>query len=177
MGRDHANSEIQSAGEAPVLILADGSAIYESSFILDYLELKYPHPPLLPADIDGIIAAKRLDVLCNGVCDALVLLFFERMREEDKRSQQWMARQQRKIAGGVREIARLVGSRDYAVGDRFTIGDIAAATAVGYISVRYPEMRWREDYPSLASFSERMEMRPSLQASVPVAQQIADKVV
>ena len=161
----------------PVLILDDGSAVYESSFILDYLELKYPHPPLLPADVDGIIAAKRLDVLCDGVCDALVLLFFERMRDEDKRSAEWMARQQRKIAGGVREIARLVGTREYAVGNRFTIGDIGAATAVGYINVRYPEMRWREDYPDLAAFSDRMEMRPSLKNSAPYAQKIADKVV
>jgi glutathione S-transferase len=161
----------------PVLILEEGSAIYDSSFILDYLELKYPQPPLLPGDADGIIAAKRLDVLCNGVCDALVLLFFERMRDQGSRSAEWMSRQQRKIDGGVREIARLVGTREYAVGDRFTIGDIGAATAVGYINVRYPEMPWRKSYPNLASFSDRMEQRPSFKSSIPVAQKISDKVV
>jgi glutathione S-transferase len=30
----------------PVLILEDGSSVYESSFILQYLELKYPETPL-----------------------------------------------------------------------------------------------------------------------------------
>lgn len=65
----------------PVLLLEDGSSVYESSYILDWLELKYPQTPLLPTDVDGILAAKKLDVLCNGVCDAVVLTHFERQRE------------------------------------------------------------------------------------------------
>lgn len=161
----------------PVLILEDGGSVYDSSHILEFLELKHPEPPLLPREPDGILAAKRLDVLCNGVCDALVLLFFERMRGEAQQSPQWMARQRRKIDGGVREIARLIGTRDYAVGGRFGLGDIAAATAVGYVSLRDPDMPWRARYPDLAAYSDRMERRPSFQASVPVAQKMTDKVV
>ena len=69
----------------PVLILEDGSSVYESSFILQYLELKYPQPPLLPADVDGVIAARRLEVLCDGICDAVVLSFFEKMRPAEGR--------------------------------------------------------------------------------------------
>ena len=161
----------------PVLILDDGSTVYDSSYILEFLELKYPKPPLLPADVDGILAAKRLDVLCNGICDALVLFFFERMRGEDKRSAEWTARQERKIAGGLREIARLVGAREYAVGDSFSLGDIAAATAVGYVSVRYPDMPWRSLYPDLAAYSDCMETRPSLATTRPVPQTMRDKVV
>lgn len=63
----------------PVLILEDGTSVYESSFILQWLELMHPDPPLLPDGIDGKLAARRLEVLCDGVCDALVLTFFERM--------------------------------------------------------------------------------------------------
>jgi glutathione S-transferase len=59
----------------PVLILDDGSSVYESSFILQYLELKFPETPMLPDDIDGKIAARRLEVLCDGICDAVVLTF------------------------------------------------------------------------------------------------------
>ena len=66
----------------PVLLLDDGSTVYESSYILEFLERRYPDPPLLPADDDGILAAKRLDVLANGICDAVVLVFFERLRPE-----------------------------------------------------------------------------------------------
>ena len=132
---------------------------------------------MLPADTDGILAAKRLEVLCDGVCDALVLMFFERMRGADRQSSEWLARQQRKVDGGLREIARLVGDRPFAVGDRFGLGDIAAATVVGYISVRWPQIEWRRAYPGLAVHSDRMEQRPSFKNSRPSPQVITDKIV
>jgi glutathione S-transferase len=161
----------------PVLILEDGSSVYESSFILQYLELKYPQPPLLPGDVDGTIAARRLEVLCDGICDAVVLSFFEQMRSEEGRSQHWLDRQRRKIDGGVREMARLVGDRTFAVGDEFGLGDIAVGTALGYLLVRFPEFDWRSQYPDLAAFSVRIEARPSFANTVPVRQMISDKVV
>lgn len=160
----------------PVLILEDGSSIYESSFILQFLEWKYPAVPLLPADVDGKIAARRLEVLCDGVCDAVVLTFFERMRS-DRASPEWLERQRRKIEGGVREMARLLDMRSFAVGDAFSLGDIAAGTALGYLLVRFPEFDWRAPYPNLAAFSARLEARPSFAATVPVPQKITDKVV
>ena len=160
----------------PVLILEDGSSVYESSYILQYLELKYPTPPMLPAGVDGILAARKLEVLCDGVCDALVLTFFERMRGESA-SPEWTARQRRKIDGGVKEMARLVGKGDWAVGNRFSLGDIAAGTLVGYMAVRFPELPWRTQYPDLAALSDRLEQRPSFRNSVPSVQKITDKIV
>lgn len=160
----------------PILLLPDGSSVYESSYILQYLELKHPQVPLLPHDIDGQLAARKLEVLCDGVCDAVVLSLFEKMRTGGG-SPEWLARQRRKIEGGVKEMARLVGSQTWAVGDRFSLGDIAVGTAVGYLSVRFQEMPWRTLYPNLAIFSDRLAQRPSFQASAPYAQTIQDKVV
>lgn len=161
----------------PVLILADGSSVYESSFILQYLELKHPNPPMLPADADGILAARRLEVLCDGVCDAVVLTFFERRRAAEYQSSEWAARQRRKIEGGVREIARLIGDRHYAVGDRFGHGDIAVGTVLGYVSVRFDEFNWRGLYPNLAAYAAELDKRPSFATSRPVPQNILDMVV
>ncbi len=160
----------------PVLLLEDGASVYESSFILQYLELKYPQHPLLPADVDGILAARRLEVLCDGVCDAIVLTFFERMRK-DSASQPWLARQRRKIDGGLKEIARLAADNTWTVGDRFSLGDIATGTLLGYLSVRFPEVAWRTDYPNLAALSDRFEQRASFKGSVPYAQSISDRIV
>lgn len=160
----------------PVLLLPDGSSVYESSYILQYLELKHPQVPLLPDDIDGQLAALKLQVLCDGVCDAVVLSLFEKMRAGGG-SPEWLARQRRKIDGGVAEMAKMVGSRPWAVGDRFSLGDIAVGTAVGYLSVRFQELPWRTLYPDLARFSDRVEQRPSFKDSVPYAQTITDKVI
>jgi glutathione S-transferase len=98
---------------------------------LQYLELKYPQMPLLPVYGDGKIAARRLEVLCDGVCDAVVLTFFDRMRSDGARSPEWLARQRRKIDGGVWEMARLIGTKPFAVGNEFSLGDMAVGTALG----------------------------------------------
>ena len=160
----------------PILLLGDGTSVYESSYILQYLELKHPQVPLVPKDIDGHLAARKLEVLCDGVCDAVVLSLFEKMRAGGG-SPKWLARQRRKIVGGMAEMARLVGQRHWAVGETFSLGDIAVGTATGYVSLRYPDFQWRKPHPDLALFSDRLAQRQSFKDSVPVAQTITDKVV
>ena len=160
----------------PILLLGDGSSVYESSYILQYLELKHPQVPLVPKDIDGHLAARKLEVLCDGVCDAVVLSLFEKMRAGGG-SPEWLTRQRRKIEGGMAEMARLVGQRQWAVGEAFSLGDIAVGTAAGYVSLRFQEMPWRAQHPDLALFSDRLEQRASFKDSVPVAQTIVDKIV
>lgn len=159
----------------PVLIPDAGEPVYESSFILQYIEAKHPEPSLLPDELDDRLTARRLEVLCDGVCDAVVLTFFERMRAAPSR--EWTARQRRKIEGGMREIGRIVGGREFAIGERFSLGDIAAGTVTGWLKVRFPEFEWQDTSPGLAALSERLEERASFRDSVPVPQAIADAVV
>lgn len=159
----------------PILILDDGSSVYESDFIIQYLELKFPQTPLMPRDVDGQIDARRFEVLCDGVCDAVVHTFFERMRPEDHVSKEWIARQRRKIDGGISDMARRIGNKPFAVGDSFTLGDIAVGTALGYLSVRYADYDWRKQYPNLVAFSARLEQRPSFAGTVPVPQKYQTK--
>jgi len=161
----------------PILLLENADSIYESSYILEFLELKHPTPPLLSTDADDRLASRRLEVLCDGICDAVVLTFFERRRPAACRSLEWSQRQRRKIDGGVREMARLLGERQWAVADRFGLGDIAVATALGYLGVRFAEFVWRPLYPNLAAFCDRMEQRPSFIGTRPVPQTIKDAVV
>lgn len=161
----------------PVLLLEDGSSVYESHYILEWLEAKYPATPMLPADMDGRLAARRVEVVADGVCDALVLLFWERNRAPEHRSAEWMARQLRKIDGGMRALADWAGMHEFVIGDRFGLADIAVGTVCGYLDVRFAEYPWRTRHPNLAALSDRLETRPSFQASRPVAQIISDKVV
>ena len=161
----------------PVLITEDGRSVYESRYILEWLEVQHPTPAMLPAAIEGKLAARHMEVLADGVCDAFVLMFWEMHRKPEHQSPEWIARQRRKVDGGLREIARLIGTREFAVSDRFGLGDIAAATVVGYLAVRFPQLDWRGAYPNLAAYSDRMERRASLASSRPEPQKITDKVV
>jgi len=158
----------------PVLVLPDGSGIYESRFILEWLEARHPSPRLLPDDAEDVLAARQVEVVADGICDAVVLLFFERMRGAP--SAEWMARQRRKVEGGVRWLAGRAGD-GFLVGGRFGLADIAAGTVLRYLAVRFAECDWAAQYPGLAAFSARMEARPSFAATTPVPQSIVEKVV
>lgn len=160
----------------PVLICADGSSVFESRYINEWVELKHPEPALVPKDVDGILAVKRFEIIVDAMCDAMVLMFFEKAREPDKRSPEWTARQKRKLDGGLRELARVIADNHFAHGSVFSLADIACGTVLKYIDVRWPEYSWRREYPDLAAYSDRLEQRPSFATTVPVPQVIRDKV-
>lgn len=175
--RTSATPQYNPLEKLPVLLLEDGGSIYESHFILEWLEAKYPIPPLLPPDIDARLFARQIEVLADGICDALVALFWERHRDPDKQSVPWQTRQMRKVDGGMRALAAFAGERDFVVGDRFGLADIATGTVGRYLDVRFPDYPWRLTHPTLARYSDRMECRPSFATSVPVPQTISDQVV
>lgn len=157
-------------GKLPVLILEDGSTVYESSYILEWLEVHCPYPPLFPADPHARLAARRIEVLADGVCDAIVLSLMEGLRPMEYRSQPWRDRQARKIEGGLAEVARLVPECGYCIGDTFGLADLSAGTMLGYLSGRYASLDWRGQYPHLAAFHDALLERPSFRDTQPVAQ-------
>ena len=163
----------------PVLILENGNSIYESHYILEFIEAKYTDVlHLLPKnDIDAALFAKKVEVVADGICDALVLLFFEKQREDGKRSEAWMARQRRKVDGGLKALADWIGDNKFFVNDAFGLADIAGGSVLGYLKVRFPEHPWRETYPHLARYSEELEERQSFKNTMPQPQNISDKVV
>lgn len=160
----------------PVLICEDGTSVFESRYINEWIEMKHPEPALVPKDVDGILAVKRFEIIVDGMCDAMVLMFFEKAREPGKRSVEWTARQKRKLDGGLRELSRVIANNEFAYGGVFSMADIASGTVLKYIDVRWPENPWRAEYPNLALYSDRLEQRPSFAATVPVPQIIRDKV-
>jgi glutathione S-transferase len=161
----------------PVLVFEDGTSAYESRYILEVIEAKWPEPPLVPADTWERLAARKVEVIADGICDALVLLFWERHRAPDQQSAEWIARQRRKVDGGLQALAGIAEGRHWMVGDRFGLADIATGTVLRYLDVRFPEHPWRSQYPDLVALSARLEARPSFAATVPVPQVISDKVV
>lgn len=161
----------------PVLILEDGDSVYESRFILEWLEAKHPLPAMLPEDLDARLHARKVEVVADGVCDALINLFWERHRAPEHQSAAWKARQMRKVDGGMNAIAAWAGTKDFIVEDRFGLADIAAGTVCRYLDVRFPDYGWRGAHPTLSAYSDTLERRPSFAATVPAPQLISDKVV
>ncbi|KAI5272712.1 glutathione S-transferase domain-containing protein [Aureobasidium subglaciale] len=166
----------------PVLIPKDGSpAVFESSYILEWLETKYPEKPLLPAhdQVDARLFAKKIQVVADGICDALVLAFFEKMRAPEKQSQPWIDRQMRKVEGGLKALGDWAEQKqgEFLVGDQLGLADIAVGSVCGYMACRWPDHAWADRYPALKKHCDMLEELPSFKDTRPSPQTMKDKVV
>ena len=162
--------------KVPVLILPDGGAVYESRFICEWIAAHHPDPALEPTDPLDRLAVREFEVLADGICDALVLMFFENNRG-DGRSEAWFQRQLRKVDGGLGALDGLISDGDWTWGNRFSMADITTGCVLGYIAMRWPDHPWRARHPRLAALSDRLEMRESFAATRPTPQKIVATVV
>jgi glutathione S-transferase len=152
--------------------------VYESHYILEYIEAKFPGKmPMLSEDVDERLFAKKVEVVADGMCDALVLRFFEKQRAEGAQSPEWQARQMRKIDGGFKALAEWVGDKEFIVGGKFGLADVAAGSVCGCVDVRFSEHAWRTNYPNLARYIDKLGERKSFKDTVPVGQNIKNKIV
>ena len=102
-------------------------------------------------------------------------MFFEKQRPSP--SQEWTARQRRKVDGGLKKLAQWVGDKEFLVEDHLTLADIAAGCVLGYLRVRFAEHPWQELYPNLKRYSDQLEARASFKETVPTPQTISDRIV
>ena len=156
-------------GKLPVLILDDGTHLYDSRVIVEYIDLVSPVSRLIPEPARQRIAVKKWEALADGICDAAGAIVSERRRPEAQRSAEWIDRQRRKIENGTAELARELGDHAWCYGEAWSLADIATGCALGYLDLRYKELSWRESYPNLGRLAEKLGKRPSFADTAPPA--------
>lgn len=134
-------------GKIPVLITEDGTAVYDSRVILDYLDHRAGGGRIIPAEPGARLAALRLQALCDGLLDAALLRVYEgRWRKPDRHEPNWVDHQTGKM-----DRALAVLEADVPALEPIQIGQIALACALGYLDLRF-EGRWRKDHPRLVAW-------------------------
>lgn len=150
-------------GKVPTLVLDDGSALYDSAVITDYLDKKNPVAHLIPQA--KRIEIKRWEALADGVCDAAVAIMLESRREvQDARL---IERQQIKVNRGLTQLALDLGEAKWCVGNALSLADIALCCTLAYVNMRLPQIDWRTNHPNLAALFERVTQRPSFTSTLP----------
>ena len=144
---DDALLEQNPLGKIPTLVLEDGTTLFDSRVIVDYLDHLAGGDRLVPAG-DERFAQLRLQALADGICDAALLQVYEtRFRPEDGRNAAWVANQ----AGKVSRALAVLEAAPPAYPDRPRIGEIALACALGYLDLRFAGA-WRADHPRLVAW-------------------------
>lgn len=156
-------------GKIPVLVLDDGTALYDSRVIVEYLDFASPVHNLLPKDARGRIAAKRWEALADGVTDAAATRYLEKKRPDAQQSPSWIERQEQKITRGLAAVAKDLGENAWCMADNYSLADIAVGCMLGYLDLRFAAMPWRETHPNLARLATRLNERTSFKATMPPA--------
>jgi glutathione S-transferase len=151
-------------GKIPVLLTEDGTAVYDSPVILEYLDHRVGGGRILPREWNARLASLRLQALSDGILDAAILLVYEgRWREAAKHEPKWVAHQTDKIARALTVLAGAPPELDPTP----TVGQITLACALGYLDFRF-NGRWRSDYPSLVRWLDAFAAKvPAFAATAP----------
>ena len=154
-------------GKLPVLILDDGTQLYDSRVIVEYIDLVSPVSRLIPEPARQRIAVKKWEALADGICDATASIVVERRRPSHLQSDEWIDRQRRKIREGVAELSRELADRAWCHGESYSLADIATGCALGYLDLRHAELDWRKPYPNLERHADKLGKRASFTETTP----------
>src|ERR1043166_5311816 len=89
-------------GKIPALIIEDGTVLYDSPVILEYLDHRAGGDKIIPADPHARFAALTLQALCDGILDAGILLGYEaRWRPPEMAVAKWLDHQRGKVQRGL----------------------------------------------------------------------------
>src|SRR6266576_1606828 len=80
-------------GKVPTLVLDDGTALYDSRVIVEFLDNVSPISRLIPEEKRDRVAVRRWEALADGVLDAGLLVRYEGTREKKEQSKAWVEKQ------------------------------------------------------------------------------------
>jgi glutathione S-transferase len=155
-------------GKIPALVLDDGTTLYDSRVIVEFLEGFAADPRLIPREDRERIAVRRWEALADGVLDAGLLVRYEALRPAGEQSAAWVAKQMARLRRGLAQMESDLGARAWCQGERYTLADIALGCCVGWIGFRKPAgIDWRAECPGLARHYDRLMARPAFAATAP----------
>ena len=156
-------------GKVPVLVLDDGTTLFDSRVIVEYLDTVSPVSRLIPEPNRQRIVVKRWEALADGICDAAVAVVLESRRSARQQNKDWLDRQLRKVDLGLKELGNELGEKVWCNGEAYSLADIATGCALAYLDLRHAAIDWRAAYPNLVKLAEKLAKRPSFAETVPPA--------
>ncbi|WP_332855038.1 glutathione S-transferase N-terminal domain-containing protein [Duganella sp. S19_KUP01_CR8] len=155
-------------GKVPSLVMEDGNVMIDSRVMVEYLDTLTPVCKLLPPNGRDRADVKCWEALADGMLDAAIIVRLERtQRPVELQSEDWMARQMRKVQLGLASLSEKLGESAYCAGVHYSLADVAVGCTLGWLSFRFPDITWRDDYPNLARLYDKLSERQSFKDTVP----------
>ncbi|UWU75828.1 glutathione S-transferase N-terminal domain-containing protein [Bradyrhizobium huanghuaihaiense] len=151
-------------GKVPAFVRENGSALYDSPVILEYLDHLAGGGFIIPREPEARFAALALQALCDGALDASYLLMCEGWyRTPEQRVARWIEKQ----AGKVERALTTLEAASPALSGMPNVGQIALACLLGYRDFRF-DGTWRETHPRLHAWHDAFAAAvPAFAATMP----------
>lgn len=151
--------------KVPALLLDDGTALYDSPVICEYLDSLGTGPRLIPVSGADRWTVLRRHALADGLMDTTLSLALEiNRRPEHERSPQWIERWCAAILRTTAALEDEIG----AFAPEPDMGHIATACALAYLDLRASaHLGWRDNCRKLSAWFAAFEQRPAMQSTRP----------
>ncbi len=148
-------------GKVPVLA-DDDTVLYESCIINEYLEEKYPTPPLMPADPAKKAKARILiDYGLTHLDGPYQKLRMEAMKDEKDQNKEVIAAAHSELRRLLQRLETEIGEQPYLVGN-FSLVD--AGLIPRFIRLEGFGVLPDQSLPKLGRYLQRMKERPAIRA-------------
>ena len=148
-------------GKIPTLVLEDGSILYDSLVICEYLDSLSGTPRLIPPAGPARWVELRRHALVNGLLDLLIL-----WRNERDRPQQLPVLVDAFALKTRSALAALEAEIEAIAAAPLGIAQITLGILGEYLDFRFAELDWRDGHPKLAAWHAGFAQRPSMRATV-----------
>ncbi|MDZ4737232.1 MAG: glutathione S-transferase N-terminal domain-containing protein [Rhodospirillaceae bacterium] len=149
--------------KVPTLVLDDGTALYDSPVICEYLDSLHNGRKLIPVSGAARWTALRRQALADGILDSGISRLLETRRGAGEQSKAWIDRQNDVMARGFDAIEDEAGS----FGDTVDIGTIAIGCMLGWAMFRFGVDDPLGSRPKFKAWWGRFSQRPSMLATEP----------
>lgn len=148
----------------PVLVDGDRTVI-EATCVIEYLDLHYPGPlRLIPEDRDAALEARMLDrFFDNYVSTPQQKMVLDRLRPEADRDPYGVRDARAMLETSYAWLDKRMASREWAIGDTFTLADCGAAPFLFYADWTHPI---DAGFAHVRAYRERLLARPSFKRAV-----------
>ena len=149
-------------GKVPVL-LDNGTVIYESSVINEYLDEKYPNPPLMPSDLAGRAKVRIWVDFCESHFHISWFNIYREMtfRPENERNGELIEKSKNEIKGHLNRLNGELEGHEYLSGS-YSLADVAFTPRIALFDPL--GIRIDSEFKNVRSWVERIKSRSSYKA-------------
>lgn len=146
---------------------ADGLIIPESEVINEYLEDKYPNPPLLPKSPEGRAKVRIFTRFHDLYLEPPLRALFGQMNPKT-RDEKVVSEKVTDFKHRLDQLEKMLGDGGFACGSEFTLADCALAPSMFFVTNLMPAFGVKplDGHPKIAAWWTHVQTRPSVKKTL-----------